>query len=531
MSGEKLTKQDRVSSMVSTRRSTANALPTHAAIKNPQSTKSSSETIHVCKPHNLQLSEMPMTPKIPSTPIGKEPSGNTSEPDLSLACPFTDDVSEEIIVSARRNQNKSPDTARGTVPYTPPRLVPKSLASMSGSCQDPIIVEETVSPPRLTARAPKQKLRHGHERRPEPHLFMGKGYRELYNYGVARLDIAAMPATGSTFTGHQSHDIYRMMHAKTKAPPNFSLSAVPGRNTLTAPFESQYPRTAPVLTQQHGQHHEYPTPVFCYPVAPSQNEYIIRDRAAQYIQEYSGASAHKRRHSDFGYDEIGNPEAGQPTVNNQPPWSRQPPHQTIVPLFKPQFGLIHQNIHCGVNTHHLIEHASILTSLLQIYPNSSNQRGLREDISMLVSLQNQHIAQWIKAESQHSPKRRKSNTDTAALVANRTTQPTGLGTRAENEEDKALRRVFSANADMWQDGTGHGVADVFAAAPPPSPVVRLTQHCQSTHGLATEATVKAPASQPWISLMTSNNAAPTIPKRIRTAKRRNTSSTSPSRGK
>jgi len=220
-------------------------------------------------------------------------------------------------------------------------------------------------------------------------------------------------------------------------------------------------------------------------------------------------------------------------VNNQPLWSRQPPpHQAIVSLFTPQFGLIHQNIHHGVSTHHLIEHASILTSLLQIYPNSSNQRGLREDISMLVSLQNQHIAQWIKVESQHSPKRRKSNMDSAANVANRTTQSTGLGTRADNEGDKALRHVFSANAAIWQDGTGHGVADVYAAAPPPSPVARLTQHCQSTHELATEATVKASASQPWINPMTSNNAAPTTPKRIRTAKRRNTSSsTSPSRGR
>ena len=75
----------------------------------------------------------------------------------------------------------------------------------------------------------------------------------------------------------------------------------------------------------------------------------------------------------------------------------------------------------------------------------------------------------MEAESQSSRKKMKSNDDGAASQASHP-QPTITPTmKVQNEKDNTLRQVLSADADMWQDGTGHGVADAFAAVPLSSP--------------------------------------------------------------
>jgi hypothetical protein len=116
---------------------------------------------------------------------------------------------------------------------------------------------------------------------------------------------------------------------------------------------------------------------------------------------------------------------------------------------------------------HLIEHTSLITSLLELYPHSTDRKGLRNDISMMVQVQNRLLSDWMKAESQPYRKRRKYNT--ISIVS----PPQSIVTRAmrtQNEKDHTLRQAFSASADMWQDGTGYGVADVFAVVPASSPV-------------------------------------------------------------
>ncbi|KAK1907078.1 hypothetical protein P3342_006266 [Pyrenophora teres f. teres] len=475
-----------------------------------------------------------------STSPGKEPSGNISEHDLSLTSPSTSDIPEEILMRSSQNTSQPFGFARQALLYSPPKLAPKPSVDMSGSCHDPIIVEETLSPPRPIARLPKRKHRHSRKKIPEPHQFMGKGYKDLYNYGVARLDIAAMPAHGSTFTGHQSHDIYRMMHAKISAAPEFSPNAARARNAPNASSESQYPRSAHVLTQQHDQSkyqspyvqpYVYPTPMIHYPTTPFQNENMLRDKAAQYIREFSGALRHKKMLSDVGPVRVSAQEGEQTMVDDRHSWSKPLLQRNIIPPSIPQTGAhssIHQNVHRGVNIHHLTESTSLITSLLQTYPSSSNQRGIREDISIMASLQHQHIIEWLKAESQHSPKRRKSNNNESAVpIDSRTRGTRTLKTRVENKEDTALRSVFSANADIWQDGTGHGVADVFAAAPASSPVARPTQYSRSTEEVTTDTADTKKTSQPRIGSTNSISIAPTTPKRTCTAKRHKTySSTS-----
>ncbi|KAI0583734.1 hypothetical protein Alg215_03462 [Pyrenophora tritici-repentis] len=519
--------------MVSTRRSTATAQSTHAATKPPDLTKPSSDTIHVYVPSNRKANEMPMTPKTSSTP-GKEPSGNISEHVLSLTSPSTGNVPEEIPSSKSLIPSEPPGLSEKAISYSPPKLAPKPLVNMSGSCHNPIIVEETLSPPRPIVRAPKRKHRHGGKKIPEPHQFMGKGYKDLYNYGVARLDITAMPAHGSTFTGHKNHDIYRMMHAKISAAPDFRPNAARAHHTPNASSESQHLRPAHILTQQHDQSkyqspytqpYVYPTPMICYPATPLQSENMLRDKAAQYVREFSGASKHKRMLSDVGSVRISDQEGEQRMINDQ--HSKPLLQYSIIPPSTPQISAhrsIHQTVHRGINIHHLAENTSLITSLLQTYPSSSNQGGLREDISILASLQHQHITEWLKAESQHSPKRRKNNTDASAFTPdNRKRKTTTLETRVANKEDTALRRVFSAGADMWQDGTGHGVADVFAAAPTP-PVARPTQYSRRADNVFAKSEGAKHTSRSGSGSTSPNNTAPTTPKRKGTAKRSKISS-------
>jgi hypothetical protein len=116
---------------------------------------------------------------------------------------------------------------------------------------------------------------------------------------------------------------------------------------------------------------------------------------------------------------------------------------------------------------HLIEHTSLITSLLQLYPHSTDRKGLRNDISMMVQVQNLLFSDWMKAESQPYRKRRKYNT-ISIVSSPQSMVPRAM--RIQNEKDHTLRQAFSASADMWQDGTGYGVADVFAVVPASSPV-------------------------------------------------------------
>jgi nitrogen fixation protein FixH len=89
---------------------------------------------------------------------------------------------------------------------------------------------------------------------------------------------------------------------------------------------------------------------------------------------------------------------------------------------------------------------------------------------MMVQVQNQHVSDWMNTESKNSRKRRKDDGGSTISPDNRPQPIMVPPTRIQNEGDNMLRQVFSANADMWQDGGGHSVADVFAVVPVSSPV-------------------------------------------------------------
>ncbi|KAF1947536.1 hypothetical protein EJ02DRAFT_365086 [Clathrospora elynae] len=481
--------------MVSTRRSTANADSATAGTANSKPAQPVGETIHFTKSSRKRTDPVPVTPKISSAVLFTAPSGNISEHDMSLTSPTTGEILD-VTMSTPKTQQGSSRLPERTVSSALRRLAPKPFGDMSGSSHNPIIVIEDSSPfrpaPRPTIRAPKRKQKHLYRPLPEPHQFIDNGYRKLYSYRVSRAALAPMPANGSTFTGHQSHDIYRMMNAKMAVAPGVSPNAAWGHDTRNVPFEVQYPLSAQILAQQqqkkrtnpasspYAQYYQFQALSGAHPMTPSRNEELLRKKAVQYIRESSKLSPRKRRLSDADPDETSADESEPPaTTARLSPSTTATPRLSVMSPNTPHNNVslnsygklnVFQDPDSNFDVNHLIEHTSLVTSLLQIYPHSMDQKGLRQDISMLVSVQNLRMAEWLNADSQISRKRRKSDTDSAIGVSSNTT------TKVQNEQDSVLRLAFSANADMWRDGTGEGVADVFAVALGSSPVASFDEN-------------------------------------------------------
>ena len=470
--------------MVSTRRGTANAEPDTAGIGLPRPLRQASDTIHIIVPSVKKVAKAPQNRRVPDTPPRMALSRNISEHDLSLTSPSTGESPVVLTITTPKKRQRSIDPTDRTVSSALRRLAPKPFANISGSSHNPIIVDGTSPPPRRATRAPKRRQKH--KKLSEPHQFIGNGYRELYSYGVSRPALAAMPANGSTFTGHQSHDIYRMMSAKITAAPDVSPNAAWGRHTLNVPFEVQYPLSAPVLAQHapqyqasYAQHYhvQAPSNTYVLPVVPSQNENSLRRRAAHHIQEYSRPSPQKRKLADADLAETSDDEVREHQRHARPRSSRPTSQSNVMPVsrvhnvdqHRNHTPTIHRDSDPNLLVSHLIEHTSLITSLLQVYPHSTDKKGLQNDMSMMVQIQNQYMSAWMETESQSSRKRTKNNSDGAVSL---TTHPQPIVTPAmkvQNEKDHTVRQALSADADMWQDGTGHGVADAFAVVPASSP--------------------------------------------------------------
>jgi hypothetical protein len=110
-----------------------------------------------------------------------------------------------------------------------------------------------------------------------------------------------------------------------------------------------------------------------------------------------------------------------------------------------------------------------LMSLLQAYPYSTDPEKLRADISTLASVQNRCVQDWVKTEAQTQIKR---SSDSAIDLSSDSEPPPSLSEAIKEreaerekrkEQDDTMRAYFSSHADMWQDGTGTGVADVFGS--------------------------------------------------------------------
>lgn len=484
--------------MVSTRRATANAAPTTTVNINMETCETRDNIICIAKPLSNKTKTMPLTPKLLNIPLDTIPSDSISVHDLSLTSPYT----SESIATANMNSHKQQliplSSTDFKLPVIPQKLAPKPRAA-TGSARNPILMIEDSPPgPRTYVANPPM---HKNQRQPEPHKFIDRGYRKLYSYRQSRPALAPKPADGNTFTGHQSHDIYRMMSAKAVAVDDsvWRPQVPSGIASHSVPFEVQYPMSAQFLARQNAANMALPVNAQYYgqqvlmyqpSVVPShveESEEVLRKKALQYVRECSRPKPRKRRLSDADPDETSASESEQLIADFQSPASH-PSSRVGIPssasrsapdnFHRTKKPSVFRDNDTGFNIELLTEHTSLLTSLLSAYPASIDKKGLREDIAMLVSVQNQRLVEWTKLESDASRKRQKSNTASSTSsskpVENHRVlkqQPANAVARrmraAEQQKgkDNEVRWYLSANANMWQDGSGRGVADEFAIVP------------------------------------------------------------------
>lgn len=254
---------------------------------------------------------------------------------------------------------------------------------------------------------------------------------------------------------------------------------------INGPFGVPPPHSVEILAQQytrpgfpspHVQYYQYQATPAQYRMTPPQSEEVLRAKANQYIRDLPRISSRKRRLYSTDPGEIDGDETEPAIVHIDLSRTCSTPRSSVISPSTPQT-VARTGSHCvayqspqpNLKVRRLIEHTSLITSLLQIYHHSTDQKGLREEISMMASAQTQHMAEWMSSESQDLRKRRRVHRQDAINADTELGPNTALWNRALNDKDREVRQVFSASADMWQDGTGHGVADVYAAIPASSP--------------------------------------------------------------
>ncbi|OAL56332.1 hypothetical protein IQ07DRAFT_651093 [Pyrenochaeta sp. DS3sAY3a] len=511
--------------MVATRSSSANALaanPTSKAtiVKAPNKTR-----------RNVKSRAKAVTS--PTTPVHPRDTSYTEDSDGTKLAPSSSSPSigatppRKIMVLPK---GKKAPRLDGTKRTQPP-LLPVNDAmpvNFAGALSNPIIVSD--SPPRQLTREPYQR----HLQQTEPHQFMDNGYRHI-NYQPPRPVLAPRPAHGNTFTGHRSHDIYRMMNAKHSAAPRLYNGVPHAVPAYTQPFEERYPAIARAAASQRNQPphtpathipsayvpsaylpsnygpstygpspyglptygpptytnphtHQFP-PVPRFHILPSNHEDDLRKKAMQYIRESSKPDPRKRKLSEVDPEETSASESEKPSkpkarpshnasrsINSASSVPVPVPVAYMSPYHMPGVFPVYNGPDHNFQVRQLAEYTSLVTALLKAYPDSKDQKGLREDIAMLTSAHNQMFAKWMKDESQSARKRRKSNTDSAIGVDTdehdtaATPRITSHGPpQQKTTQDDVVRQFMSAGAPVWQPGVGLNVADVYAAQPAPSP--------------------------------------------------------------
>lgn len=449
--------------MVATRRSRASAIPASSTPSKP--TKRKRITMNAIVDMDTPLMAQPHISRVPSlsttNTVLSKPSSELGS--LTLTSPFTGRTPGKRLTTNHTHilyEQAGPSTAQVAVAIQ--QLV------MPGSLHNPILVAED-SPPRKARLMKRQKPI-------EPHKFQDR-HNMLYTANPPRPALAPKLVGGNTFTGHESQDMYRMRTAKTVQPIWRPIRAQ--RIEKGLPFERQCPMSAQHLATQMdiGYPQTRPGPqYYAQPRLCPQNETPLpmseeelRTKAAQYIRECSRLSPRTgSRVADSDKTDKSEPER----VNEDLPFLTRKSHLTKTfsgsTRSKQSRVTVLSDSHLRLTPP--IEHTWLLASLLQAYPQSADQNGLREDISMLVFVNNKHMADWLDFEAEQSQRLEISHNPRWSRSTTFPTQPfTPCFTSKElaemeikKRQDDEIRSLLSANADLWQDGSGLSVADVYA---------------------------------------------------------------------
>lgn len=243
-------------------------------------------------------------------------------------------------------------------------------------------------------------------------------------------------------SGHQSHDIYKMLSARRDLPAPVGLKEACTR----PPFNSGAARKAqPILSgasdrrvreDQFGKvtasdtgsapliYYEkspyvygpntasHRTPLNGYPIFPNQHEELLRKKAVQYVLDHSRPRPRKRRLPDDPDATSGSEyEEATETRKTRSKSCANGTHTNMSETSEPSTpttGVSEENIYDrGLRLAEMVEHTQLLTALFMAYQCSPDHKGLREDIAMLASVTNRRLDAWITTEKHFDLETRK----------------------------------------------------------------------------------------------------------------------------
>ncbi|KAJ4291742.1 hypothetical protein N0V90_009637 [Kalmusia sp. IMI 367209] len=318
-------------------------------------------------------------------------------------------------------------------------------------------------------------------------------------------------------SGHESHDIYKMFLAgkEAPAPPGFRkscvnlsaeitagnsrLSEVPhgtnaypvnvNRYTHANSHMSHQLYTAPLQPGYQSYLHDYRnhtssyhTLVDGYPIYPVFNEEHLRQKAVQFVLDYTRPRPRKRRLSD-DLDDTSNSEyedAAQDhkkklrscTSTSRPETPEELPYASTGST--PSTSTSEDDIFDrNLRLSELVEHMQLLTGLLMTYPRSATQTDLRADIAMLSSVVEKRLENWISAENEFDLDTRKRILHSALVSKPASTLPKEgaakfkqpaipgrrqraylskkeVEERKKKEREDEVRKYLSADSSIWE---------------------------------------------------------------------------------
>ena len=301
----------------------------------------------------------------------------------------------------------------------------------TGNIDEPIDVDSLPSPPPPHSFANRSTSFHG----PLP---------LKYKLPRPRIQPALLTPNGARIlagriSGPKSHAVYRgyIERRNAPAPPGFTDSCVKlnaeilaaaGPSKGLAPVASMYPTNtcgknntsgipdgqmyaSPLQMPYEKYPHNYRThtysrhtPIHGYPMYPVLDEKHLRKRAVQFFLDKSRLHSRKRRlsddpdaTSDSEYQDNGQSRKKKPKICERPKTPDQQLNEAMAST--PSTGTSEKNMFDrNQKLDELIEHTQLLAAMLINYPRSSDPKGLREDIEMMGTVTQKHLASWVSAE-------------------------------------------------------------------------------------------------------------------------------------
>ncbi|KAF2683619.1 hypothetical protein K458DRAFT_389535 [Lentithecium fluviatile CBS 122367] len=368
----------------------------------------------------LKLRLRNLAPKITNTSTDEIPDAAITDPagDHQTGC------MPSRVMDEPSGQHESSLHWTHTTPTTEASTPPSQPAVKPGSASNPIDVDtlKTPSPHKFLLDRPIGYFA------PLP-----LGYRpsrpklapKLYTPNGAVID-------PSMIRGHQSHDIYQILatrkvptpHGLTFTRPQIGPAVTPPK-ALAAASRFQGPHSNgpanippqhqpyPTILPHHPSrpHNPYPTfyqtPANGYSIFPIQDETLLRKRAVQYILNHSRPRPRKRRLSDDPDETSSSEYESTPSDANTKRARKTTRTPTKIPppdfpaTNTPSTGASEENMFDrNLKLTEMVEHMQLVTSLLMMYPYSGDQKGLREDISMLATVTDKRLQAWLSAEAE-----------------------------------------------------------------------------------------------------------------------------------